>query len=135
MLALLAEVARSRAYPDKEVALAKTNALQSLKANEATPRFRAERALAQAVFGDHAYGRTLPTAESITAATPELLRAEHARLAWAQAQAAQREEEDPVDQHPGGANRRFRISNLPIARQRRSVDTPSSGRSLHACGA
>lgn len=79
MLTLLAEVARSPAYPDKEVALAKTNALQSLKASEATPRFRAERALAQAVFGDHAYGRTLPTAESINAATPELLRAEHAR--------------------------------------------------------
>lgn len=79
MLALLAEVARTPAYPDKEVALARGNALQALKAAEATPRFRAERALDRALFGEHAYARTRATAESINATTPELLRAEHAK--------------------------------------------------------
>jgi len=79
MLQLLAEVARTPAFPDKEVALAKANALQGLKASEANPGYRAERALGFAIFGDHAYARTRATAESINAATPELLRAEHAR--------------------------------------------------------
>ncbi|HEY1092302.1 MAG TPA: pitrilysin family protein, partial [Burkholderiaceae bacterium] len=32
-----------------------------------------------AIYGDHAYGRTQPTAEAINAVTPELLRAEHAK--------------------------------------------------------
>eukprot|EP01136_Pigoraptor_vietnamica_P032595 Opistho-1_new@94585 len=53
MLKLLAEVARTPAYADKEVALAKANALQGLKASEANPQFRAERALGLAIFGDH----------------------------------------------------------------------------------
>ncbi|WP_282828951.1 pitrilysin family protein [Pelomonas sp. V22] len=79
MLKLLAEVARTPAYPDKEVALAKANALQGLKASEANPGYRAERALGFAVYGDHPYAHTRATAESINATTPELLRAEHAR--------------------------------------------------------
>jgi len=79
MLQLLAEVARTPAFADKEVTLAKANALQSLKASEANPSYRAERALGEAIFGDHPYARTRPTAESISATTPDLLRAEHAR--------------------------------------------------------
>ena len=79
MLQLLAEVTRTPAYPDKEVALAKANALQGLRASEANPGYRAERALGFAIFGDHPYARTRATAESINATTPELLRAEHAR--------------------------------------------------------
>ncbi|MDM4766252.1 pitrilysin family protein [Pelomonas sp. SE-A7] len=79
MLQLLAEVARTPAYPDREVALAKANALQSLKASEANPGYRAERAMGFVVFGDHAYARIRATADSINATTPELLRAEHAR--------------------------------------------------------
>lgn len=79
MLKLLAEVTRSPSYPDKEVALAKANALQGLKASEANPGYRAERALGFAVYGDHPYAHTRATAESINATTPELLRAEHAR--------------------------------------------------------
>jgi zinc protease len=79
MLELLAEIARRPAFPANEVQLAKANALQSLKAAEATPGFRAERALSQAIFADHPYGHVQPTSESINSATPELLRAEHAR--------------------------------------------------------
>jgi predicted Zn-dependent peptidase len=79
MMGLLAEVARQPSFPANEVALAKANALQSLKVQEATPGFRAERAIAKAVYGDHPYGRVQPTAESITSTTDAMLRAEHDR--------------------------------------------------------
>jgi len=79
MLALLAEIARTPTFPDKEVTLAKANALQGLKAAEATPGFKAERALAQAIYGNHPYARTQPTEAGINAATPQALRDAHMR--------------------------------------------------------
>ena len=79
MLSLLAEVARTPAFPDSEVKLAQANALQALKAAEAQPGFRANRALLSAVYGDHPYARTQQTEASIMAVTPATLRAEHQR--------------------------------------------------------
>ena len=79
MMALLAEVARTPSFPAKEVTLAKSNALQSLRVAETQPRFRAERALNRAIYGDHPYGHTDPTVESINGTTEELLRTEHAK--------------------------------------------------------
>lgn len=79
MMALLAEVTRTPNFPAREVELAKANALQALRALEATPRFRAERAINQAVYGEHPYGHTQPTAEAINAVTREMLRSEHAK--------------------------------------------------------
>lgn len=79
MLELLAEVARTPAFPAKEVVLAKANALQSLKVQEATPRFRAERALGKAIYGEHPYGQTDPTVESINSTSDAMLKAEHAK--------------------------------------------------------
>ena len=79
MMQLLAEVARTPSFPAKEVALAKANALQSLRVAETQPRFRASRALDRAIYGDHPYGHTEPSAESINATTEELLRGEHAK--------------------------------------------------------
>ncbi len=79
MLELLAEVARQPSFPAKEVALAKANALQSLKVAEATPRFRAERAVSQAIFGEHPYGHTDPTVDAINSATEAMFKAEHAK--------------------------------------------------------
>lgn len=73
MLGLLAEVARSANFPEKEVALAKANALQSLKAAEAQPGFRAERAILAAVYGDHPYARTQDTEAAINAITRDKL--------------------------------------------------------------
>src|SRR3546814_5044021 len=55
------------------------NALQGRKAAEAQPGFKARRALAQAVYGDHPYGHTLPTEEAIKAVTPQQFRDAHAR--------------------------------------------------------
>ncbi|MCZ8076375.1 MAG: pitrilysin family protein [Paucibacter sp.] len=77
MLKLLAEVARQPAFPEGEVALAKANALQALKVASAQPGFRAEKALSQAIYGDHPYGRSQQTAESIEATTAAALRAAH----------------------------------------------------------
>jgi len=79
MMQLLAEVARTPSFPAKEVALSKANALQSLRVAETQPRFRAGRALDRAIYGEHPYGHTEPTAESINATTEELLRGEHAK--------------------------------------------------------
>lgn len=79
MLQLLAEVTRMPSFPSKEVALAKANALQGLKLQEATPGYRVERALGKAVYGEHPYGNTFATAESITSVTEAALKAEHLR--------------------------------------------------------
>src|SRR5690606_8099169 len=79
MMRLLAEVVRAPAFPDDEVELARANALQGLMAAEAQPGFRASRALAQAVYGDHPYGHALPTEEAIKSATPQQFRDAHAR--------------------------------------------------------
>lgn len=79
MLQLLAEVTRTPSFPAKEVALAKANALQGLKLSEAQPGYRVERAVARTVFGDHPYGNTFATVESVTSVTEDALKAEHAR--------------------------------------------------------
>ncbi|KQW51412.1 MULTISPECIES: pitrilysin family protein [unclassified Roseateles] len=79
MAKLLAEVARQPAFPDGEVQLAKTNALQGLKAASTQPAFRAAKALDGAIYGGHAYGRTQETEAAINAVTAAGLRAEHAR--------------------------------------------------------
>lgn len=79
MLALLGEIARQPTFPENEVRLAQANALQSLKAAEAQPGFKAERALSAAIYGDHPYARTQPTEAAIAAVTPQALREAHAR--------------------------------------------------------
>jgi zinc protease len=79
MMALLAEVTRTPSFPAREVALAKANALQGLRVAEAQPQYRAERALIHAVYGDHPYGRTMPTAAAIESTSAALLHDEHAK--------------------------------------------------------
>ena len=78
MMALLAEVVRKPSFPEAEVALARTNALQGLKAAQAQPGYQAELALSSVVYGDHPYARTEPTAASIESVTREALVAAHA---------------------------------------------------------
>jgi predicted Zn-dependent peptidase len=75
----MADVVREPTFPAKEVQLAKANALQELRVSETQPRFRAERALSKAIYGDHPYGHIEPTAEAINSVTEQMLRAEHAR--------------------------------------------------------
>ncbi|MGS1080001.1 M16 family metallopeptidase [Pseudoxanthomonas beigongshangi] len=79
MLDLLAEVVREPTFPENEVKLAQANAAQQLKANEAQPSFRANRAMLAAVYGDHPYARTQLSEAGIAALATPALRAEHAR--------------------------------------------------------
>jgi zinc protease len=79
MASLMAEVVREPSFPTKEVQLAKANALQELRVSETQPRFRAERALSKAIYGDHPYGHIEPTVEAINSVTDQMLRAEHER--------------------------------------------------------
>lgn len=79
MLSLLAEVVRTPSFPEDEVRLAQANALQALKAAESQPGFRANRAVLQALYGDHPYARTQQTEASILGVTRDALRTEHGR--------------------------------------------------------
>ena len=76
---ILADVARNPSFPAAEVELAKGNALQALQAEESTPEYLARRALASAVYGEHPYHVVGATKETLTAASVEQLRKEHAR--------------------------------------------------------
>ena len=78
MVQLLAEVALQPAFADDEVALTKSNAMQSLRASRRQPGVRADLALDAAIYGDHPYGRTQATEASIQALTPAWLRTAHA---------------------------------------------------------
>lgn len=78
MLSLLGEIARTPSFPENEVRLAQANAAQGLKAQEAQPGFKAERALAEAVYGDHPYARTSLSEGGIAALSPQALRQAHA---------------------------------------------------------
>jgi len=79
LVEVLADIARSASFPAAEVELAKANALQALMAREATPEFLAQKAFSRAIYGDHPYHVTAPSKETLSAATPALLKKEHAR--------------------------------------------------------
>ncbi len=78
-LTVLADVTGNATFPESEVALAKRNAADSLREQEAQPSFQANRALARAFFGSHPYSIVAPTEESIAKTAPEELRREYSR--------------------------------------------------------
>jgi len=78
LAALFADVVRNPAFPENEVQLAKTNALQGLKAMQAQPGYQANRAMGRVLFGTHPYGNTLPTEAAINGTDIAGLRAAHA---------------------------------------------------------
>ncbi len=78
-LTILADVLQNATFPDSEVDLAKRNAADNLRSQEADPSFLARRALAKAIFGDHPYSVISGTHESIQKTTAEDLRHEYAR--------------------------------------------------------
>ena len=65
LLDLLSDVARHPAYPQSEVALAKTNLAQEIEEQRSTPDFLAQEELDKALFGAHPYGFTVPDPASI----------------------------------------------------------------------
>jgi zinc protease len=79
MLEIVADIVRNPTFPAAEVELAKGNALEALKAQEATPGYLAQKALAQAVYGEHPYHVIGATKETLTAATVDQLKKELAR--------------------------------------------------------
>jgi zinc protease len=79
VMPVLADVAANANFPDNEVAIAKRNVSNLLRAREAEPRFLASRALARVMFRGHPYGVIAPTQGAIEQATPEELRNEFAR--------------------------------------------------------
>src|SRR5207248_5945919 len=78
-LTVLADIVQNATFPAGEVALAKRNAADSLRQNEASSSFLARRALAKAIFGTNPYSVISPTPASIAATSPEDLRREFAR--------------------------------------------------------
>lgn len=78
-LAVLADILQNSTFPDEQVALAKRNAADALRAQEAQPGFLAGRAVAKALFGDHPYSVVSPTQESIAKTTAAEIRAEYHR--------------------------------------------------------
>lgn len=77
LLALMADTTLHPTFPANEVTLAKANAMQALKVQQAEPDWQAGRAFNHAAFGDHPYARDTMTEATVNAATPETLRALH----------------------------------------------------------
>ena len=75
LLDLVSDVARHPAYPQSEVALAKTNFAQEIDEERSTPDFLAQEELDKAIFGAHPYGFTVPAPASITKVTRDSLKA------------------------------------------------------------
>lgn len=73
LLALMSDVAQHPAFPEREVALAKENLLEGLKAQRASPDFLVNERFRKAVFGAHPYGFVAPDEAQVEAlARPEL---------------------------------------------------------------
>ncbi|HUQ30940.1 MAG TPA: pitrilysin family protein [Pyrinomonadaceae bacterium] len=69
LLDLMSDVVQHPAYPENEVALAKTNTIQSISAARADPNFLAGERFQKTIFGDHPYGFVLADEKSINAVT------------------------------------------------------------------
>ncbi len=78
-LAVLADVLENATFPDSEVDLAKRNAADRLRSQEADPFFLAGRTLTKVVFGQHPYSVISPTQDAISKSTAAELRQEYAR--------------------------------------------------------
>jgi len=74
LLDLVSDVARHPAYPQSEVALAKTNFAQEIEEQRSTPDFLAQEELDKALFGAHPYGFTVPAPAAIKNVTRDALR-------------------------------------------------------------
>jgi predicted Zn-dependent peptidase len=73
-IAVFSDVVQHASFADSEVSLAKRNAADDLKQQEAQPSFLARRAIAQVLFGGHPYHVIAPTMDSINATSPADLR-------------------------------------------------------------
>jgi zinc protease len=74
LLDLVSDVARHPAYPQSEVALARTNFAQEIEEERSTPDFLAQEELDKALFGAHPYGFTVPAPAAIKNVSRDALR-------------------------------------------------------------
>lgn len=72
-LGLLSDVLLNATFPEDEVELAKKRVLSSLQLEKSDPNALAGRSFAQAIYGDHPYGRSASDT-SVQGLTPELIR-------------------------------------------------------------
>jgi zinc protease len=74
LLALMSDVVQHPAYPESELALAKANTIEGIRAGRADPNFLAGERFQKTIFGDHPYGFVVPDEKSINALTRENLK-------------------------------------------------------------
>ena len=74
LLGLMSDVVEHPAYPQSEVALAKTNTIAGIRAARADPNFLANERFQKTIFGDHPYGFVLADEKAINALTRENLK-------------------------------------------------------------
>ncbi len=79
LLDLLAEVLTSAAYPKDEVAGERDRLVQELAIYRSQPGVIAREALLSRLYGDHPYGRELPTADDVAAVKAGQLRSLHGK--------------------------------------------------------
>jgi len=79
MAKLMAEIARQPSFPESELTLAKTNALQGLKLAKAQPGYQARLVMDKNLYGAHPYGNTNADEKAINAVNRQLLQSEHAK--------------------------------------------------------
>jgi zinc protease len=77
LMELVADTALRPSFPAREVTLAKANAMQELKVQEADPDWQAQRAFSHAVYGEHPYARDSLDETSVHATNSDSLRALH----------------------------------------------------------
>ncbi len=67
MVALLADIVRNPAFPESELERLKRDRLRQLSVSKTRPRQMAVAEFRKALYGDHPYGRMLPTEEQLSA--------------------------------------------------------------------
>jgi len=77
LLHLLAEVLTGNTYPAQEVAGERDRIAEEIAIARTTPSRLAGEAVSRRLFGEHPYGRDLPTVEEVQAVTPAALRRLH----------------------------------------------------------
>jgi zinc protease len=74
-ITLLADIAQNANFPEAEIALAKSNMQDELRASEARPGFLARRAWYQEAYGNHPYHIYAASMKTLESATPQSLKA------------------------------------------------------------
>jgi len=72
---LMSDVTQHPSFPETEVKLAQENTIQQIRAGRASPAFLANERLQKAIFGNHPYSFVVADEKSISALTPNDLRA------------------------------------------------------------